>query len=113
MITYALLLGMLSVNMCGHASPTELVYDPPGTSLEIKKSASFEKNVEKNESRDNYLLVGHRPRLSFSISSFFAIKESSIVLSSSCTQSIRIVAAEAGKIFCDHLLHLFPSHYFW
>jgi hypothetical protein len=113
MITYAFLLGMLSVNLCGHASPSYLFYAPANSEMEIKKSASFEDHIEKTENRGNYLLMGHRTRLSFSITSFFAIKENGIVLSACCTNRVKMVAAEAGKIFCDHLLHLFPSHYFW
>ena len=113
MITYAFLLGMFSLTLCGHASPPAGNSAPATPILEIKKSFSFVKNVEKSESSDNLLLLGHRTRLTFSFTSFFAIKENNIVLSSCYAQRVTTVAAGAGKIFCDHLLHLFPSHYFW
>jgi len=112
MITYSFLLGFLSLTVCGHTAPSKTASFQSSSKQVIKKT--FPVAIEnKNGGQGDCYTINNRTRLPFSITSSFTLPGN--IISLSLYNSFRDVIGVSGieRVLKDHLLHLFPSHYFW
>ncbi len=112
MITYSFTLSFLSLIICGHAIAGKVSNNHLGSGFAIKKTLPVAIENKSNGQTDCYT-INHRTRFPLSITQSSALTENNA--SSILYYSYRdIVTARAvEKVLKDHLLHLFPSHYFW
>lgn len=113
LIIYAFFLGLLGLAYTGHACPTEkkTTFSTPG----IKLKRGFVVGIEENNHKqgDNSIVLSLRTRTPLPITAFPAMKENGPAVTYYHTGGVRPVIAEKEGLMYDHLLHLFPSHYFW
>jgi hypothetical protein len=112
MITYVILLSFLSISLCGQASPAGQTFVHSSFKTVSKKSISSERQ-NTDDSRDGYQSLHQHIRFSLSITPSFTIGGTIFPVSSDYVITQSVIAAEVERVLKDHLLHLFPFHYFW
>jgi hypothetical protein len=112
MITYAFLLGFLSLALCGTGTPAKTNSLHSSSKHISKKIFSFA-GESKNGDREDYSALHHHTKLPCSITPYFTLGENTIQVSRDYSITQTVIAAEPERVLKDHLLHLFPSHYFW
>ena len=98
--------------ICGYATPEKIAGCQSCSKFTVKKT--FPVAIEnKNNGQADCYTINNRTRFPLTIIHSFAVAENStsLLLYHYC----RSIAAVKGveRVLKDHLLHLFPSHYFW
>ncbi len=112
MITYVFLFGFLSLALCGPSAPAKATSVHSSSKHISKKTFSFA-DESKNDDQEDYSTLHHHTHLPFSITPYFTLGENIIPVSREYTITKTVIEAEPERVLKDHLLHLFPSHYFW
>ena len=112
MITYSFLLVFLSLTLCGHTAPAKTVTFYSSAKPVVKKTSQVAIENKNGGHRDWYT-INNRTRFSFSITPSFTLAENNFSLSVNYFFKDISAITGAKKVLKDHLLHLFPSHYFW
>ena len=112
LITNAFLLSFLSLALCGYSAAAKTITVQSSSKHISKKVFSFT-DQNKNDEQEDYSTLHHHIRLPFSITPYFALGENIIPVSTDYSITQTVIAAEPERVLKDHLLHLFPSHYFW
>lgn len=113
MITYSLVLCFLNLCICGYATPAKKVVTVrSGTATIIKKNFPFEVENRAN-GQYGYYTINSRSRTPVSFTQFFLIAEKYV--SFFHYTAFKDIGPEAykKKTLRDHLLHLYPFHFFW
>jgi hypothetical protein len=112
MITYSFLLVFLSLTLCGHAAPAKTVIFYSSSKPVVKKTSQVA--IEnKNGGHGDCYAINNRTRFYFSITPSFTLAENNISLPVNYFFKDISAITGAKKVLKDHLLHLFPFHYFW
>ena len=112
MIIHAFFLCFLGIALYGHAVPAQIRSSCTVVKPVFKQDHSHSVD-NKTEHQDSHFCLNQRIRLSIVISSFSVLKENDIVLLHCNPGKHKSVMEETEEKLYDHLLHLFPSHYFW
>gem|GEM_PF-6247805 len=112
MIILAFVLGFTSLAYAGHSGSGKRQSAQAALQFNFKKS--WHQGITSHtQNQDRTVFFNLRTRTFLSISAFPAIRENCSVPEIDRANGAVISVAEATRLRCDHLLHLFPSHYFW
>jgi hypothetical protein len=112
MITYSFLLVFLSLTLSGHTAPAKILTSYSSAKPAVKKTSQVAIENKNGGHHDCYTII-NRTRFSFSITPSFTLAENNISLSVNYFFKDISAITGAKKVLKYHLLHLFPSHYFW
>jgi hypothetical protein len=112
MITYSFLLVFLSLTLSGHTAPAKILTSYSSAKPVVKKTSQVAIENKNGGHHDCYT-INNRIRFSFSITPSFTLAENNISLSVNYFFKDISAITGAKKVLKYHLLHLFPSHYFW
>ncbi len=99
----------LALNVHAGVDKKELTYSISGS----KNNKVLLVGLPTDKDQDNVVLLEIRSRAPLSLTVNPAIRENSNVLTVSHPGGVQTFYTVTEKVLSDHLLHLFPSHYFW
>lgn len=112
MIAYSFFLTFLSLTFCVHAAFAKKVTFYSSSKTVVKKTSPVA--IEnKNGGKGDCYTINNRTGFSLSITTSFTLAENNFSLSANYFFHYIVAKTGVEKILKDHLLHLFPSHYFW
>jgi hypothetical protein len=111
LLIFAFSIGFLSLAFAGSACLTKAstTFSSPG----IKFKKDFVVGIHhKHGHGEKSTLLDHNARSLFTFTALPALKEKCLVMPC-CSGCEKPANAETERLLHDHLLRLFPSHYFW
>jgi len=121
LVSYMLLVCSISLHICGFANPAKTsrtAYSikssyttSPRTFTFKKASASLYSHSDENST--GIFFQPHNIRVLYSEASYYSAGQNFFLTISRHVPGEAISKREVERVLKDHLLHLFPSHYFW
>ena len=112
LIIYAFLIALISLALTGYATPAQKNQTISTAALKAQKGFFVGIKGDQKQ-KGNGIVLNLRIRTTLSLTVFPAIKEGFYAVTTYRTGGMKLVIAETKMLLYDHLLHLFPSHYFW
>ena len=111
MIIWVYMFGFFSLAQNGYASVEKKDLTYSISSPRNQKVILVDLPADKDQ--DDVILLELRSRAPLTLTVNPAIRENSNVLILSHQSGVQKFYTVSEKVLSDHLLHLFPSHYFW
>jgi hypothetical protein len=113
MITYSLLLGFLSLYISSHAAPVKKTAGYNSSFTPVIKQTFPLSGENRNDGQCDYYSINFNSRAAVSLTQFFLLAERYVSFSHCAVFKDIMIEIDKKRIINDHLLHLYPFHFFW